>query len=356
MRYLLTSRDRPTYGQDFVMRETEVALTMTRLEPGPEGSFDLPEDARLIVSHDLTYEDAARCFQIAPREVVRIAHTHLQWSFSPCLIQQRVERGLSRCDVGIVPAKFLMDDLSSRFPNVSWHLVHNGVNAQRFYVRNSVERAKFKSTLGLSTTDTLCAFVGRPELAKGTEILEEVILLLSTTPCHLLLQYPTFLDGDRKVFSKEAERLASLNPERVHLYPDSNPAADRPIGYCDVLIQPSLQEVASLTVLEALMSGIPVVATRASPFYEELYLAQFLTLVERPANKSWDTLHQGLLRIDDKVAARQVAEKILSTVEDVGVSANALRETIRALAIRAGGDANAMIAATGAIYDEVAPK
>jgi glycosyltransferase involved in cell wall biosynthesis len=36
------------------------------------------------------------------------------------------------------------------------------------------------------------------------------------------------------------------------------------------LIAPSLSEVQPLTILEALMSGVPIVATRSTPFYEEL--------------------------------------------------------------------------------------
>jgi glycosyltransferase involved in cell wall biosynthesis len=42
------------------------------------------------------------------------------------------------------------------------------------------------------------------------------------------------------------------------------------VRYLDVLIAPSLSEVQPLTTLEALVSGVPVIATRSTPFYEEL--------------------------------------------------------------------------------------
>ena len=122
----------------------------------------------------------------------------------------------------------------------------------------------------------LIGFVGRLENKKGLQILEALVELskkgdrLKDT-C-LLIQFP-YWHGvkKRESYKLTAEALRQANRDWVWLYPDQGPRLpNRPMRNFDVLLVPSLSEVQPMVILEALASGIPVVATSSSGFLRDL--------------------------------------------------------------------------------------
>jgi glycosyltransferase involved in cell wall biosynthesis len=112
----------------------------------------------------------------------------------------------------------------------------------------------------------LATFIGRLEPAKGLDILERFCGLISHDRVHVLIQFPS----ENERYGREAGGLKRLDPEHIHLLPDVDPASERAIRHCDVLLTPSLSEVCPLVVLEAFHCGLNVIGTKATPFYEEL--------------------------------------------------------------------------------------
>jgi glycosyltransferase involved in cell wall biosynthesis len=206
-----------------------------------------------------------------PPELASVIHVHCQYSYFDGLQQGNIKRCLSRADFGITPARFLTTQLARCFPDVEWRTVYNGIDTRRFRPSTSEERRLWRREHGIPEHCLLIGFVGRLERAKGLEILEEFVRLSANTRLHLLLQFLAHSTRPAVcAYHATATRVQQSAPGRVSLFPDTDLSTDRPVRYFDVLFTPSLSEVCPLVVLEAFHSGVPVLATRATPFYTEL--------------------------------------------------------------------------------------
>jgi glycosyltransferase involved in cell wall biosynthesis len=355
MRLLLTPRAHPAYGQDFIQASSELALRLVRVSPNFGNNFSIPSTATLLAAHDLTYDCVARCFHTAPPWIPRVAHLHLQWGFCPPEVQDRIGGALTRTQLAITPAGFLHSEMEARFPEVHWVPVRNGVDSARFRPSLKFERANFRRSLNLPSTAWLWAFIGRLEEAKGLAVLRSIVPWLRESDSHLLLQFPAF--GSPIQNSKNA-RIAStlhaLDPARVHLWPDTEPGkTDRPIRFCDLLLHPSLSEVAPLTWIESWMSGVPILATRSTPFCDEVHGLD-IQLIDLPTGTSWSTIPQPQLRLD-RAVADGLAEDLAGRAQAIPIPSDHARKRL-AIGARAQGFADeSMLAVTSAAYSALDP-
>jgi glycosyltransferase involved in cell wall biosynthesis len=110
--------------------------------------------------------------------------------------------------------------------------------------------------------------------AKRLRVIKSICSTIDDEDFALFIQYPDWqavTEGVGTSYRQIACELKARSPAKIVLWPDSTPRlAPRPVRYLDVLIAPSLSEVQPLTTLEALLSGVPIIATRSTPFYEEL--------------------------------------------------------------------------------------
>ncbi len=141
-------------------------------------------------------------------------------------------------------------------PPSSSIVVYNTVNQQRFMPRS--QNAARKS-LGLSLDLTILLFVGDLRREKGCDILLRAFSRIPG-PCRLLIVGDGLTRG-------ELEDLATLLNirEKVSFLGRIPHSSERlPLYYnaSDVFVLPSLTEGHSMALLEALASGLPIVASR----------------------------------------------------------------------------------------------
>jgi hypothetical protein len=112
--------------------------------------------------------------------------------------------------------------------------------------------------------------------------------------------------------------------------------------------------VAPRTVIESWMSGVPVVATRCTPFFEEVSgLASATELVPLPPEPDFESRDRARLRIEDPSTRASLAAEMLSRVLPTRPT-DVRRREIAVLARANGFSANDMVEGLRRIYESVA--
>ncbi|GLI27366.1 hypothetical protein ARHIZOSPH14_16080 [Agromyces rhizosphaerae] len=134
-------------------------------------------------------------------------------------------------------------------------VIPNGVDLERFHPPSADERRAAREALGLGADERVALFIGHEFARKG---LSHAIRALPHAPGVLLL----VVGGNGELIAQaQAEAEAAGIARRVHF---TGPRLDpRPfLAASDMFVLPSAYEANALVVLEALASGLPVVATR----------------------------------------------------------------------------------------------
>ena len=137
--------------------------------------------------------------------------------------------------------------------------IYNGVPEARLAPGRTVDRRELLGELGLGAEAFLCVFVGRLARQKGLPYLLQataaVKAQLPSVPVHVAMVG----EGVERVACQE--HIARLDiGDRVHLLGFRRDAI-RWTGGCDLFLLPSLWEGHSITLLEAMGLGRPIVAT-----------------------------------------------------------------------------------------------
>jgi len=284
VKILLTPRETPAYGQDFLLAEGMESIGLTRLI-GTMNGYEVPPTAgkpKLVVSHNPDDPKDSSFVSSLATDVPVVVHVHLQWGYIEVARKRCARTSIRRATFGVVPTDFMRVRYQAEFPNVPWRVIKYGLNAHRFSPSTEHERDKFRSHHGFESKDVVAIHVGALRNSKGLQVLTKLVAGLDATNSRtqLVLQ---FLANSNDVaiqqYRYNAEALANRFPKRVRLVADRDPlVTDRAVRYCDLLIMPSLKEVCPLVVLEAFLSGVPVVTFNATPFYDELQH----TVIARP--------------------------------------------------------------------------
>ena len=134
-------------------------------------------------------------------------------------------------------------------------VIPNGVDLERFRVPTAAERGRARERLRLDPEDRVALFVGHEFERKG---LPQVLAALVHATTVLLL----VVGGTRAMVERaqqEAERLGVA--DRVLLLGQQSDLSPY-LAAADLFVLPSSYESSGLVFLEALASGVPVVATR----------------------------------------------------------------------------------------------
>jgi glycosyltransferase involved in cell wall biosynthesis len=132
------------------------------------------------------------------------------------------------------------------------HLIPNGVDLERFLPADENARRAARQNLGLPPEVPLVLFVGRLEAVKGPDLLIEAWARLQTDPAALVLV------GDGPLRS---ELTRAVNSERLRFVGEVEDTAAY-YRAADLMVVPSRSEGLSNTLLEAMASGLAVLATR----------------------------------------------------------------------------------------------
>lgn len=149
--------------------------------------------------------------------------------------------------------------------------IGNGVNIRRFSPEPGVNGTR--STFGLDPRDKVVGFVGRLVGEKGLkELLEAMSEVIKVVPEAKLLLVGDTLDSDRDTKTKQAfSSLLARNGLAAHvLFTGFIEDIPRVMKAIDVFVLPSYREGLPVSVMEAMASGRPVVATDIRGCREEV--------------------------------------------------------------------------------------
>ena len=240
---------------------------------------------------------------------VRTIH-HIDDFVSPSLIECQ-NHSINRPDHRIVVSQFWQQRLVAEF-GVESTVIYNGVDVNRFQPASPGERASARAKLGLAeqlvflniggieprknSLRLLHAFqAARRELAAQGRA--SVLLMAGGDT---LLDYAPY----RQEFYEALER-SKLQPDQDIFLLGVMSEADLPLLYqaADILTFPSVKEGWGLVALEALASGVPVLASDLPVFREYLTSGENGLLVD-PSDKQ--AIAAGMLRLveDDELRQR----------------------------------------------------
>ena len=182
-------------------------------------------------------------------------------------LEAKIKYGLQRADFVTAVSESVASDIRALCPNVrALKVVPNGVASERF----TVKPFSIRQELGLPPHAKLILAVGRNHPKKGYATLVEAISLLSKrhTDFRCVIvgrDTETLRPAIREMGLEEVILLPGQFPPcgLDALQPDSIPP-DELVGLyleSDVFVSPSLIEGFALVIPEAMMAGLPVVAT-----------------------------------------------------------------------------------------------
>lgn len=226
---------------------------------------------------------------LAPRSrLVYTKHGASHWEGGPTALVGRFVMRRSRAVVAV------SQDIAAGVQAGNWadrsrlHTVLNGVDLDQFHPGS--ERDSVRRTLGISTSDPVVGTVARlsPEKDQATLLRAFQQLVRELPSAHLILV------GDGALRT-ELERLArDLEiAQRAHFLGERQDIASL-LRAMDVFCLPSLTEGTSLTLLEAMATGLPVVATAVGG-NPEVVADQVSGLLVEPGQP--DQLAHALLRV-----------------------------------------------------------
>ena len=131
--------------------------------------------------------------------------------------------------------------------------IPNGINISRFTPSNREMRAQVRRSLGISLEQPLILFVGSRFRIKGLKYAIEALARMRTDAVLLIAG-----DDNERPFRKLAARLGVS--DRV-IFAGGRRDLPQVYAAADALLLPSLYETFALVCLEAMASGLPVVAT-----------------------------------------------------------------------------------------------
>ncbi len=147
-----------------------------------------------------------------------------------------------------------------RVPEERVAVVYNGVDVDRFHPRNRQYREEIRNRHGIGEEELVILFVSNNFQMKGLGLL---VKALGEIKKRALLPFKLLILGrDRQDSYLGLARAMALS-EKV-IFAGSSHEPEKYYGASDLLVHPTFYDACSLTVLEALASGIPVITTRCN--------------------------------------------------------------------------------------------
>jgi len=144
-----------------------------------------------------------------------------------------------------------------RIPEEKIAVVYNGVDIERFHPRNRQYRQEIRSRHGIGAEEMVILFVSNNFQMKGLGLLIKILAKIkkeNLPPFKLLI-----LGRDRQDSYLGLARNKGIFEEMVFAGSTNEP--EKYYGASDLLVHPTFYDACSLTVLEALASGLPVITT-----------------------------------------------------------------------------------------------
>ncbi len=197
--------------------------------------------------------------KIFGNKVKLIYTSHVIFEKSPLLklsniiLFSRLDNIIAVCDEG---KKQLLKEKHNKNKIV---VIHNGVDTKYWENQN---QSTLREEFGLSKNSFLFVTVGRFTREKGQKFLVEAIGDLKNNTSSDFMQKIKFaFVGDGEEFEECKKSARDLNVEDCIVFLGFRNDIKNILHGCDAYISPSEKEALSISIIEALASGLPVIAT-----------------------------------------------------------------------------------------------
>jgi glycosyltransferase involved in cell wall biosynthesis len=259
--------------------------------------YDISRDLRsqnVDIAHIWNFSQFAPVVRAAKPNIKIVLHMQCEWLTQ--LEKKEIEERLKHVDMIIGCSDYITNKICERFPDFSdrGYTVLNGVDADHFR-EGPIDNSAHKRTERQDNIKRLL-FVGRVAPEKGVHILVDslqqvieqhpqialnIVGPLSNTPYEFIVMIsddekvvnlaPLYRNGLRQIdyFAKLQERLSPQVARHVNFVgPVSHSELTHYYQTADLLINPSLSEAFGMTLVEAMASGVPVLASRVGGMTE----------------------------------------------------------------------------------------
>ena len=220
----------------------------------------LVKDRRITVLHSHNFS-AWLYSAFAARSVGGICHVHTEHSgVEPSRRRYFAERWLSRITNHVIAVSNHVYEVMIRDIGISTsraRLIHNGVNTDRF-APNTKVRAQARGTLGFTEEDFVVGIVARLAPIKNHSLL---LCAFASFGIDLPLRKKLLIVGDGAERSKLEDLSRQLGINGITHFAGDRRDTEVLLNTMDVYVLSSQSEGMNLTLLEAMSSGLPVVAT-----------------------------------------------------------------------------------------------
>ncbi|MXO84735.1 glycosyltransferase [Altererythrobacter aurantiacus] len=175
-------------------------------------------------------------------------------SFLEPVIEAGLKRFYNRCDALVAPSHSTIEELKDQGMHTDISLWTRGVDREIF--RPDRRDMAWRRTIGLEDGDVAIAFLGRLVMEKGLDLFAESIVQLR----RLEAPHKVLVIGDgpaRKWFENAL-------PGGIFVGFQTGKNLGRALASADVFFNPSVTETFGNVSLEAMASGLPVVASQAT--------------------------------------------------------------------------------------------
>ena len=187
---------------------------------------------------------------VLPWELLEKSKRNLWSKLAASLVRRVSMHFYNKCDKVLVPYHDLKDQLQKNGVKADIAIARLGIDIERFFPTK--DKATSKKKIGLDENKLVVGYVGRISKEKNTEILLEAFQKLNDQNNITLLMVG---DGHKDLVSKFKEIKNCKITGFVNNVEDYLKAMD-------VFVMPSLTETTSLATLEAMSSGLAVIATK----------------------------------------------------------------------------------------------
>ncbi|AZT84121.1 glycosyltransferase family 1 protein [Marinobacter sp. NP-4(2019)] len=207
-------------------------------------------------------------------------------------------------------SKRLQYELAERspLPKHKLKLIYNGVNPEIF---SRAPATALREELGLSEDATLVVSVGNVRPAKGYEYLVDAAVNMADvdTNTHFIVVGHQREELFNKLKAQVAEAPRQPN---IHWLGFRQDVADV-LRQADIFLLPSISEGFSISTVEAMMAGVPVIATRSGGPEEIIVDGESGLLVPI---KDPDAIVRAILNLKETALCREVTERARKTAYD----------------------------------------
>ena len=185
---------------------------------------------------------------------VPLIYTEHDRSFPTPLHLKLLHYFFGKCSKVIAVSKAVKEDLE-RFEKIKdIEVIVNGIDASLFCPATYKEKLFYKKELGFGYDDIVMINVGRMDKLKNQAIILDVLKEIK--------EVKLILVGDGENRRAVEEKAKSLGLEDRVLFLGKRTDVNRLLRGADIFIFPSLTEGLPLAVIEAMASGMPIIASR----------------------------------------------------------------------------------------------